>query len=161
MEDWVWTEKSRVEVIVSDGISPSHQLIKQLPPSCMQGVKRVDVVPERYPEAAEISANGTGLGIPAIQLQTPEELLANHFLQVKGRCCDYVFHAFRMGVTTKTLKLRRQQHRIGPVNLLRRITPSTTGASNVSMCRLNFLQGSLTPSCPLQQRVRRHWLSSR
>jgi hypothetical protein len=46
VEHGVETEGRWVEIVVSNGITPPHQLVKQFPPPPIVCMERVDLVPE-------------------------------------------------------------------------------------------------------------------
>src|SRR5262249_58554863 len=69
-------------------------------------------------------------------------------------------------VAAETLKLRRQQHRVSLVDLLRQITPPRSPAADGAVGVFDFVQEGGTPYRPVLQRERRHpgppdgWLSA-
>jgi hypothetical protein len=67
-----------------------------------------------------------------------------------------VIDPFGMQVSAKTLKLRRQQHRICMIDLLGCVTTTPSAATNLTMCVCNFVEFGNSRGVPVPQRVGRH-----
>src|SRR5262249_16288036 len=94
------------------------------------------------------------------ELQSPGELCSDDL--PCGRWCGRhdLLDALRMQISAEALKLSGQQDGIGPVDLLRGISPPWPRASNVSMSGLDLVQDCRSPTSPLQERIGGHrWVT--
>src|SRR5205814_5932 len=132
------SELRRVEVLMSDGVSPFAQFLEQFLPAIVSGKIRVDFCPKRDSEAAKVRADVAGVRIPTVQRASPDKLSSQQSLQPDRGCRHDVLNAFRVKIPAEPLKLRRQKGRVSVVNLLRGITTPTLCAADAGVGIRNF-----------------------
>src|SRR5437879_5078122 len=107
-------------------------------------------------KAAKIGAQTAWLSVALVQLTATGQFIAEEYPQLgRGRQhSKYVVQSFRVQIAAKALELRSQQHRVGVVDLLRRIPPTWAFSPYRGMGLLNRVQrpGSHRPPAPVRSR---------
>jgi hypothetical protein len=102
-------EPGRVEILVSNGVSPVIQLLQHRPPRHVTRMKPQDGRPQIHPEPAEIRTQASGLGVPSVELPAARELEPHQRLNSLRYCgCHQMIDTFGVEVTAKPLEMRRQ-----------------------------------------------------
>src|SRR5262249_15058204 len=107
-----------IEVLMGNGVSPVHQLLKDFTPTLVPGIQSIDLCPEVNSQAIEVGTKRAGMRIAAVQASIPNQVGAEEHAKLGRYDCKNVIDAFRMKVPTETLKMRRQESGIGVIDLL-------------------------------------------
>jgi hypothetical protein len=131
----------------------AHEL-EPLGPSRIVPMQSVHVWPKFHPESAEIRAQVPGRWIPPVELPVRREHRLNDQKQRWLKATKKVVSGFGVKVATKQLKVRRQQHQITLVDLLRRITSSRARATDCTVRLFHAVKCDCSVLLPLSQRPR-------
>lgn len=123
----------KIEVLMSNRVSPVNQFLKQFAPALVSRVQGVDFPPKINAQSVEIGTDRTGVRIAFGEAAIPNKLDARKYSELSWDHAKDMVDAFGMKVPTKSLEVRRQDRGIGIIDLLRRVTPASFGAANRGM----------------------------
>src|SRR6516162_5432824 len=78
------SEFRRIKILMSDGVSPSVQLLKSVLPSLIAQVQVLHFVPERKSESVEVFPNVSGIWITCLQLPVLHKNIPERYSQKAG-----------------------------------------------------------------------------
>jgi hypothetical protein len=117
----------------------------------------MDFGPELDAEPVEVRADGTRVGVATIQAAVQEKCTAKHGSQDGwGDSPHEIFYTFRVKIPAEPLKLRRQQHRVGVVDLLDCISAAWSRAADAPVGGLDFIEFRGPGCVPFSPRMRWH-----
>jgi hypothetical protein len=126
---------------VGDGVPPVNQLLELGLPLLVPGVIISHLSPKADAEKPEVGAETAWLCIPAVELATLGEPRL-HKVPHQGRRIyesDQRSHALRVKIPAKPLKLGGNEHGIGLVDLLGRVSPPRPGPTDGRVSGLDFI----------------------
>jgi hypothetical protein len=126
---------------VSNGVSPFVQFLKLSLAPRIPRIRCADHGPEVDSESTEVRPQIVRIRIASINPPAESELRSQDVLHRDGMdATDQLVDRLRMQVAAESLKLGREQHRIGMIDLLRRISPSRSGPADGGMSGLDLIQ---------------------
>src|SRR4051794_24572532 len=110
---------------MSDRIPPAIEFLQKSPGRRTLLVMGQDLLPEVNPETSEVVLDAIWLSIAPVEPPASGHVSPDngpHGTRCHGR--DQIVHALGMEISTEALELGCQDYRIGPIDLLGRVTPS-------------------------------------
>jgi len=120
-----------VEILVSDRIAPSVQLIQPFSPALVERVKCVDVLPDRHVEPREIVSDASAVRVTTVKFSPLRQRGRYH--RPKPSWVDlsnYERSSFAVQIPAEPLKLSGQREQVCVVDLIGRVTSTPSGSTN-------------------------------
>jgi hypothetical protein len=147
------TQLGSVEVLMDDRVSPFVQIIEPSLSCRVVGRVVLDFGPEIHSEPSEVRTNTTRLCIASIQLAAHQVLGPNNRLKKSRRdCVHHVIDALSMEIAAESLKVRREQDGVSPIDLLGRVTSSPSRSTDYGMRLGHLVEGGRSGRDPLPVR---------
>lgn len=146
-----------IEVLVRNGVSPVVELFESLLSLLASPIERLHPVPDREAESPKVRTDVAGIGVASVEFAIAHELPSNHVLQRNWNPLNDVLYALGVQVAAKAPELRGQEHSIGVVDLLCRITAPTSRSSNGAVRAHDLVKLTALRLAPVQQGVRGHF----
>lgn len=151
-----------IEILMSDRVPPFVQIQKSSSTRLVADVQVLHFVPEYKPKSIVVIPNVSGIRITSLQPQMMDENIPECCLQkTSGNALHEVIRAFRVEISTESLKLGGEQDGVCLIDLLRGIAPSGASTTDAPMGSLHLIESGPPRGPPNVQRYGRHHASRR
>lgn len=138
-------------------VTPSIEIFEMSGPAMIPAALHSHMIPKSDAQAIKIGADVSLVRVALIEFAMKRELRTKNRPDGKRGCrTNDMIDRFGVEIATEALELGRQQHRIGMIDLLSRITTTASAPLDASMRVFYLIEFQNSRRVPVLKRIRRH-----